>query len=139
MLLVRLEEYAKDLGEGYLELVLVLVLFLEHHQVLLVHLVLLVAVLVLLLQLLVVLLSVLGLLQEIEDLLAEHFDTCLLEQALARFFQDFLDRLSLGNEAFRLRFCVHGVKHVVGIHLGHLMHSRDVPWLCLLGTLDETG
>lgn len=75
MWLMRLEKNAKDLSEGNLQLVLVLVLFLEHGKVLLIQLVIIISIHVLLLVLVVVLLPVIRLLQEFEDLITQHFDT----------------------------------------------------------------
>lgn len=136
-LFVSLKQGSKYLSEGNLQFVLVLILFFEHGNIILIKLVLLFALHILLLILLVILLSIFGLLQEIKYLLTKLLDTELLKKAFSSLLKDLFDRLRLSNQALSLSFGLHSIQNVVGVFLGHLVKRFDVVRVRLLVTLDQ--
>ena len=77
-LFMCLKQSPKNLRQSNLQLMLILVLFFEHGEILVVETILLLALQILFLILLVILLSILRLLQEVKYLLTKHFDAWLL-------------------------------------------------------------
>ena len=134
---VGLEQNSDDFTEVHLELLFVLVFFLEEKSVLFVKLVIFVFSLLVFLIFNVALNSVLGLLDEFENLVSKLINACWLQQVLACFFKNILESFSLSNKTLSLGFRVHGLNNVVRVLFGKLMDQMNVLRLSFLCALKK--
>jgi hypothetical protein len=138
MSLVSLEKNTEDFSESNLELILILVLFLENSKIFLVEFVFFIAFKVLFLVLGVILNSVFRLLDETKDFLGKCVNACWLKKILPRFLDDFLDSLSLADKTVCLSFTLHSFDKVVAVGLRHFVNLGNVFWLSFFSAFDQT-
>ena len=102
MVLVSLEQEPDDLNQDRLQLILLLDVFFEHGQVVIIKLVFVLCLKLLLLLLLGVFTSTLGFSDETEELLLELLNRLGLQVVLACFLHDVSNSLSLSRETLGL-------------------------------------
>jgi len=113
VLLVSLEEDTNDLSEVKLELVFILVLFLEHKEVFLVEKIFLGTSHVFFLVFVVLLDSVFRLSDEVEDSFCELVNAGWLEKIVSCLINEFFKSLSLADQTISLGFRLHSINDVV--------------------------
>jgi len=135
---MSLEEDAHDLGNGQLEIILVVVLLLDDFQVILIELFIFVLRLSLILGELIVLLDPrVGVVVKIDENLGQSDHAVLREDTLADLVDDLLGCLDLADEGVSLGLLVDGLPERVQEDSAHVLQVKDGA-ACSLYALDKS-